>query len=430
VTHNTLGQLMAATALLLLAGCGDGPGRARHVVIVSVDTLRADRLGAYGYARARTPAIDALAAESVRFERAYAHSSMTLPSVASLLTGHAPGRHGVLSNMMSLGEGSDTLATRLRAAGFRTGGFVGNPVLRREAGIAEGFEHYAESFRVDGELVKAPEHSAALLTSAALGWLDSLDPGSRVFLWLHYQEPHGPYQPQHFEAPEPSEDEIELPQNSSHSGRGGIPRYQWLGHGRLSEYQARYDAEIAELDQELSRLLLGLRQRGLLEQSALVFTADHGEAFGEEGVFCAHGEGLGETLLHVPLLLRVAGEAAALRRDRVGLADVAPTMLRLAGVSSSASSLTEDLGDRTIVAQMLGEVGDWNSWRSIRSGSRELSEREPRPGKTAPEPLPELRELRTALDAVAPWLGDGRPDALELGPREREALRNLGYLER
>lgn len=424
---------LAAVLLLSLSlgGCGDAPPRARHVVLVSVDTLRADRLGAYGYADARTPALDALAAESLRFERAYAHSSMTLPSIATLLTGRVPGRHGVLANTVTLGEGVASLATRLGEAGLHSAAFVGNFALRREVGLARGFEIYAESFRSEEGMRPMPAHSAPDLTDAALAWLDERDAAQRIFLWVHYQEPHGPYEPLRFEPAAAAADEVELPQNSSHSGRGGIPRYQWLGHGRLSEYQARYDAEIAEMDQQLGRLVAGLRERGVLDEAALVFTSDHGEAFGEEGIYCAHGEGLGEALLRVPLLLRVPGQAPGVRRDRVGLAEVAPTLLALAGVAGldgAGRSLLEDVGDRTVVAQVLGEIGDWNSWRSIRADAAELLEQEPRPGRAQDAPAPEAAALRAALDAVAPWPGASR-ESDELTAREREGLRALGYLE-
>ena len=354
---------------------------------------------------------------------------MTLPSVLSLLTGRVPGRHGVVSNLMELPEGAETLATRLHQAGFRTGAFVGNVVLRHESGAGRGFDHYTESFRTDEKLTRAPEQTAELLTDAALAWLDQQDEDERLFLWVHYQEPHGPYQPRHFETRKPCASEVELPQNNSHSGREGIPRYQWLGHGCLDEYEARYDAEIAELDEPLGRLIEGLRKRGMLDRGALVFTADHGEAFGEEGVYCAHGEGLGEALLHVPLLLRVAGETPGTRSDRVGVADVSATLLELAGIPSRGGSLLANIGDRTVVAQMLGEVGDWNSWRSIRSGSLELVEREPRPGKSEPPAAPGLEELRAALDVLAPWPAFGGSEVEQLSAAERDALRELGYLD-
>ncbi|MDJ0848737.1 MAG: sulfatase [Myxococcota bacterium] len=427
----------AGLAMLLLVACSDTPPRVRHVVLVTVDTLRPDRLGAYGYAAARTPEIDALAARSLRYERAYAHSSLTLPSVTSILTGRVPGRHGLVSNAGTLRASVDTLASTLRAAGFRTAGFVGSWVLRSESGLDRGFEHYTQSYRTAEKNRDRQENPADFLTNDALVWVADREPGERLFLWIHYQEPHGPYTPLDFEAPAPDPGEAELPRTGTNSGMGGIPNYQWLGHGRLSEYQARYDAEIAEMDRHIGRLLEGLRKRGVLDEAALVFTADHGEAFGEDGLYCAHGEGLGEVLLHVPLLLHLPATRSGVRSDRVALADVAPTVLGLAGVASPVRgrSLLEDVGDRPVIAQGIAAVGHWNSWRSIRDGGVELIEREPLPGRL--EATSELRgggdadkqRLVATLDAEAPWPRSTKTRAQEVEPGERAALEALGYLD-
>jgi len=423
-------------------GCAAEPEpRARNVVLVTVDTLRPDRLGAYGYEAARTPAFDRLAMESLRFERAYAHSSLTLPSIATILTSRLPAAHGLLSNAGALLESTDTLATRLRGAGFRTAGFIGSWVLRPETGLSRGFERYTERYLGKEEVDLRPENPAAFLTDGALVWLAELSPNERFFLWIHYQEPHGPYTPSEFEAPDAEPGEAELPRSSSNSGRRAIPRYQWLGHGRLSEYRLRYDAEIAEMDRQLGRLAEGLRQQGVLDDTLLVVTADHGESLGEDGLYLAHGEGLDDVQQRVPLLLRGPGIAPGVRRDRVGLADLAPTLLAQLGVNPGGLrgvSLFDPIGDRIVVAQGASSIGKNNSWRSIRDGEHELVEGQPVPGalrartkiRGAATPDDEtLARLRATLSREARWpdlYGTGKP---EVGPAEREALRALGYAD-
>lgn len=423
----------------IAVGCSELEPRTRNLVLVTVDTLRPDRLGVYGYEAAKTPVFDQLAAESVRFERAYAHSSLTLPSITTLLTGRLPAAHGLASNGGTLSEGIDSLTSVLRAAGFRTAAFIGSFALRSETGLSRGFESYTDRY-LSKEYFR-PENPASFLTDGALVWLADLPPEERFFLWIHYQEPHGPYIPPGFVAPPPTPGEPELPMSDSNSGLGAIPRYQWLGHGRLSEYKIRYDAEIAEMDRQLGRLLAGLRRRGLFDDTLLVVTADHGEAFGEEDLFLAHGEGLGEVQQRVPLLLRVPGLAPRVRQDRVGLTDVAPTLLKLLGVDAggvSGVSLLEEVGDRTIIAQVWSPIGSNNSWRSILDGEDELVQGQPVPGMLGlrtklrgPETSdPEVvARLRVTLNREARWpdlYGKGQTD---IDPADREALRAMGYLD-
>jgi len=411
----------------------DGP---RHLVLVTVDTLRADRLGAYGYPAARTPHIDLLAQEALRFDRAYAHSSSTLPSIASLLTGKLPGEHGVYSNLGELPEQLPTLATRLQEEGFATGAFVGNFVLRPSRRLDRGFDDYTEEYSSREAVRAQPENEADVLTDAAISWLEERDPDERLFLWVHYQEPHGPYTPATFDPPAETQGLV-LGANEDNSGRGGIPKYQWLGHGRLAEYQARYDAEIAEVDRQLGRLLEALEARGILDDGVLVFAADHGEAFGEEDLYCAHGEGLGEALLRVPLLLRVAGAAAGERDDVVRLIDVAPTALDLLGVEHSdlaGESLLEQRGDRAVVAQL--GVSPKKRWRSLREAGFELSaSATSRPSLRAldgeRDASPEQkRRLLAELERQAPWPAGWGAALKALSPESREALRKLTPEER
>jgi arylsulfatase len=426
--------LLPVAALVVVAGGCSAPAP-DHVILISVDTLRADRLGAYGYADAATPNLDALAAESLRFDRAYAHASSTLPSVSSLMTGLLPAQHGLFANLGKLRRRFSTLGTRLRAAGFRTAAFVGSWALRPTRGLARGFEVYTEEWGDRESNRPQPETRGAPLTDQAIAWLDGRSPGERLFLWVHYQEPHGPYEPPAFEPPEVAGPE--LPRSSDMSGRGAIPRYQWLGHGRLAEYEARYDGEIAEVDRQLGRLLAVLRERGLLAHSIVVFTADHGEAFGEDGLYCAHGEGLDESLLRVPLILRAPGLEPGVRRDAVRLIDVAPTLLALLGLPRDGLPglpLTEDLGDRPVVAQVAGSKA--RQWRSLREDGFELVEGSdgttlrPLARDSALQPVPAaLRSrLEAQLERLARWPPAPRKE-IAIDPDAEDLLRAMGYID-
>jgi arylsulfatase len=422
-------SLVALGIFVLALGCSsEGPSAPqKHAILITVDTLRADRIGAYGYPSAATPQIDALAADSIRFDAAFAHSSMTAPSIASLITGRLPRSHGVVDNQRNLPEGLPTLASILQRAGFATGAFIGNYTLRRSKGFQRGFSTVTRGFRAREIVRQHPENLAASLTDRAIAWLDSRDAEQRIFLWVHYQEPHGPYTPPDFRAPETPGSS--LPRNDTNSGRGGIPKYQWLGHGHSAEYLARYDGEVAEVDRQLGRLLSHLESTGILDESVLVFTADHGEAFGEDDLWFAHGEGLGEVLLRVPLLLRIPGLAPEVRQDVVRLVDVLPTLVEsLGGVApdSDGRSLLDRSGERAVVAQVV-------DWRSYRVGELELLQQ----GESAPQLVRAgdlddqaqgraLGELSAKLAEMSS-IPEAPPDSLSA--EERNALRALGYVD-
>jgi arylsulfatase A-like enzyme len=410
----------------------------QNLVLITVDTLRRDRIGAYGYAAAQTPSLDTLAADSIRFDRAYAHASMTLPSVATLLTGLLPATHGVYDNRGTLPASVPTLATRLEEKGFRSGAFLGNYALRPKRQLTRGFEHYTEEFSSREGVRDHPENRGGLLTQKALAWLDTLGDGDRFFLWVHYQEPHGPYEPPDFVSPASGEGPV-LEESATKSGRAAIPKYQWLGHGRLREYEARYDGEIREMDRHLGALILGLRERGLLDRSVVVFTSDHGEAFGEDDLYCAHGEGLDDSLLRVPLLLRVPGHAPGVRSDRVGLTDVLPTLADLLGfptATGAGASLLEDRGDRPVVAQV--GLNPDQSWRRAMRGNLDLREtpggvrrgtgfEKGSDGVLSEAGKAEREKLLGFVERSAPWPGAGSEPTLT--ETEHEALKALGYVD-
>jgi len=335
------GAWRRAVVLLTVAlafGCGRQPAEpVDHVLLITVDTLRADRIDAFGGSFGLTPHLDALAQQSVRFETAYAAAPFTLPSVAALMTGTAPEALGVYRNESTVPDAVPTLASRLRSAGWQTHAVVSNFVLRSSSGIDLGFERFDDSFP-QREVVRLwPERIAVDTTDAALEQLDAcaLRSDAPCFLWVHYQDPHGPYTPPDgFLEPELQKQARlpdaarELPVSPNHLGHGAIPTYQVIdGHRDIGFYRASYHAEIRYLDTEIGRLLRALDERGLTERSLVVFAADHGEGLGEEDYWFAHGEYLNDALVRVPLLFRVPGRPPRARSDVAALTDVLPTML-------------------------------------------------------------------------------------------------------
>jgi arylsulfatase A-like enzyme len=303
----------ALTIILVLAlapgaACGtDGPASPparRSVLLVTLDTTRADALSCYGGPEGTTPVLDALARESVLFERAYTPAPITLSAHASLLTGLYPLRHGLRDNgIAALDPAATTLAEAARAAGVQTAAFVGAVVLDRSLGLDQGFEHY------DGPTLRRStsghptERSAREVIDATLAWLEGRERARPFFAWVHLYDAHHPYAPRRA-----------LPEKSSE--------------------RERYLAEVSEMDAELGRLFARLVAEDLWRETVVCVTSDHGEAFGEHGEL-THGAFCWNTTLHVPLLLRYPDGARSARRvsELVSLVDVAPTLAEALGVA-------------------------------------------------------------------------------------------------
>jgi arylsulfatase A-like enzyme/Flp pilus assembly protein TadD len=317
-----------------------------NVLLVSIDTLRADHVGAYGASFAETPTLDRLAAEGTRFARAVASSPLTLPSHAALLTGRHPHEIGVRHNgMYTLAPALETLPERLRDAGWATGAFVGAYVLAARFGLDQGFDRYDDATTTG---LAAPggyaERGADAVSDAALAWLESAP--RPFFLWTHYYDPHASYRP-----PPP-----------------------WA-----ERFAARpYDGEVAWVDAQLARVIAALRSRGELERTLVVVTSDHGESLGEHGEL-THGYLLYDAVLRVPLILRGPGVPAGRVVDPlVRSVDVAPTVLSLLGRAALPASAGRDLrplweggdpGERVAYSETLAtelELG-WSPLFSIRT---------------------------------------------------------------
>jgi arylsulfatase A-like enzyme/Flp pilus assembly protein TadD len=299
--------------LILGLGCNRvdvDPGWPRatgpNLLLVTIDTLRADHVGTYGAADALTPALDRLAAEGVRFETAIASSPLTLPSHASILTGGYPPTVGVRHNgVYLLEEEEETLAERLDAAGYDTGALVGSFVLARRFGLAQGFRFYDDEMSQKSAAITGYlERSAEVVTERAIAWLSTAQ--RPFFLWVHYYDPHFRYQ-----APPP------------------------FGE-RFADRP--YDGEIAYVDFQLARLLERLRASGDLPQTVVVATSDHGESLGEHGE-PTHSYTLYDAVLRVPLIMRGPGiPAGRTISGVVRSVDIAPTLLALLGLEPLSES--------------------------------------------------------------------------------------------
>ena len=276
--------------------------RGSNVLLVTIDTLRADRVGVYGSTAGLTPTIDAFAREGLRFDRAYAHVPLTLPSHAALMTADYPPRNGVRDNgTFRLDASAQTLALRLQATGYRTGAFLGAFVLDARFGLNRGFDRYDDRMRGGGSEIEIAERRGEQVLTPAADWiLGEQSPGPArqpFFVWVHLYDPHEPYSP-----PEPF--------RSRYSG-------------------APYDGEVAYADAALGGFLGRLRSAGALDRTLIVIASDHGESLGDHGER-THGLFAYEATLRVPLVMWSAGRIRpGVFAPTMRLVDVAPTILDL-----------------------------------------------------------------------------------------------------
>lgn len=258
-------KALAASAGTMSIACAPSTPDVQLVLLLSVDTLRADRLGPHGSLLGLTPHLDALGAESTVFEAAYAPTAQTLPSVTALLTGRYPQTFGVTGNLSPVPGNTDTIAQRVQAAGWSTAAVVSKWVLRGEMGPDTGFDHFDDTLPQLEAARPMPERVAPDTTQAALVALDRCLPekASRCLLWVHYQDPHGPYTPPTALQAERMKIEANVPMQSANfhcsevrSVAEASPTTRFVeGHRDIAFYRAGYDAEVMHLDSEIGKLL-------------------------------------------------------------------------------------------------------------------------------------------------------------------------------
>lgn len=411
----------AAALAVACAACGRGPAQAPRpapkpdILLITIDTWRADR-----FRRDLTPTLAAVADRGAVFTNARAAVPLTLPSHTTMLTGLLPPGHGVRENGQVLGDSRPTVATILKAGGYRTAAFIGAFVLDRRFGLARGFDVYDDRIPRDPNATEKldAERPASAVVDAALRWLDQpgprdsrdpRDPRDPFFLWIHVYDPHAPY-------------------------------------------KGSYDAEIASADAQLKRLLDRLN----LDTTAIVVAGDHGEGLGEHGER-THGMLLYDSTLRVPLFIAGAGIMPAKRAEPIGLVDVAPTILALAGVAPPTEMVGEDLlggrdarggtggkGGRTVTdaPDIYAEteyprVAGWSPlqaltdgrWKTIRAGKdSELYDlqNDPRESKNlAVTQQSTASAMRSRINAIR---ARGGAASTTVSAEAAERLRALGYV--
>jgi len=379
------------------------------LLLVTIDTLRADHLGCYGHVPSVSPNIDDLARNAVVFEDATTASPLTLPSHTTMFSGLPVPRHGVRVNADVVGEDVPLLVDRLRAEGYRSAAFVSGSPLAAEAGLAPHFDHY-DDHRPDqpGGARFPPERRAAETASAAAEWIRAAP--EPFFAWVHFFDPHAPY----------------------------TPPDGWEG-------DEPYDGEVAAADAGVGVVLRAVEERGAADRTVVVLAGDHGEALGDHGEL-THGVFLYQATTRVPLMVRAPGVAAA-RSDRVvGLVDLAPTLLALAGVPDPSLPGVDLLSDGSVPrAEPLVSVTDhahqrfgWAALSAVRQGSykyieaprSELYDLATDPGETknlVVEQSNRLVDLRALLAAVTTGAEEGTGTAV-LDPERAGELLALGYV--
>jgi arylsulfatase A-like enzyme/Flp pilus assembly protein TadD len=403
-----------------LAGLRPAPSDL-NVVVITLDTTRADRLGCYGFRPAETPHIDALADEGVLFEHATATVPLTFPSHSSIFTGLVPPHHGVRDNGgFFLDDRSVTLAERLEHAGWTTGAFIGAWVLESRWGLAQGFDEYSDRFQLSKYKVVSlgtVQKRGDEVMDDALRWMEGARE-KKFFAWVHLYDPHAPYDP-----PEPF--------------ASRFARQPYLG-------------EIAYTDQVVGRLTAWLRERGLMERTVIVLTADHGESLGDHGEN-AHAYFIYGATTHVPLIVRTPWGRRGRSAAQVSSVDIMPTVLDLVGLPPQPGIDGRSLARAVLdPAAKLGHVAysesyfpryhfGWQHLRSLRDGRYAyIDAPEPELYDLAADPgesrnifkaySQRAEDLRVKLEALAEAREDSAPARQTMDPETLQRLAALGYV--
>jgi arylsulfatase A-like enzyme/Flp pilus assembly protein TadD len=426
--RNTWARAAGAALVAGLVSCGpswnkksgESGLRPLNLVLITIDTLRADRLGCYGYRSAETPHLDRFAAQGALFENAVAQAPLTAPSHASMMTGLYPVTHKVRdTGNFVLAPEHATLAVILERAGWDTAAFVGASVLKKRFGFGHGFAVYDDEMPRSGASEEEPERRAADVVDRAIAWLGSRS-GKPFFLWVHVYDPHLPYDP--------------------------LPPF------REKHAAQPYDGEVAYTDQQAGRLLDAVAGKSAPGGNLIAILSDHGESFGEHGEY-AHGVFLYDTTVRIPWLIAGPGVPRGVRvEEQARTIDLLPTLLELMGGQApretQGTSLVPVLGGKggagfSYTETLFPKINmGWAElrairtarWKYIRAPRPELYDLANDPGETAnaiASHTDEVKELERMLESVTGGVGTRKPETVETAVVDRrtlEQLKSLGYL--
>jgi len=410
------------------------------VILITVDTLRADHLGAYGYSEPTSPAIDAFAAGATLYEQAVAQAPHTLPSLLQIMTSRY--RHG-----LEIAAAEVTLAEILRRQGYQTAAVVDNALLELSPtarGLMNGFDTFYRNGILDPDAeqqhwkTKTP---ADCITAQGIRWLRKRDPDRPFFLWLHFFDPHDPYLP-------PFADDLEsLSRKSDSEFTGDIRNTLLFREPKSAAAQhllerdrrhlvALYDAEIRYLDQSLGELFEFLREADLYDDSMVILGADHGESFGEHGLWM-HGNSLYAAEVHVPLVVKFPQQTSAARgRVPVQAIDIAPTIIDAIEIPTGGTvfdgiSLRSRKSEPAFAFWGPWKLVQTQEWKLLQNGDKtelfHMSDRAEERDRSADEPSV-VETLRAAATAKLASVGVAERDLEPLSSDAIERLRALGYL--
>jgi choline-sulfatase len=405
-----------------------------NVLLLSVDTLRADHLGCYGYDRPTSPALDAFAATAILFEDAVCEVPLTSPSMGSMLSSRHPRMNGTTRNGLPMPANVPLVQETFQQNGYFTFCITSNWTLKRKlSGLDRGFDHYDDAFKEKRWGIIKPERSGDEVTKLALQALADRPQGKPFFAWVHYSDPHAPYK---------------LHDNHQPAGKNAGSR-----GSKQESVKARYDSEIAFTDAEISRLLAALP-----ENTAVLFVGDHGESLYEHG-YLGHGRRIYQNNLHIPLMIRANGIPPARSAFPARGIDVGPTLLGLAALTRPEGMLGIDLLRDTLpesrarvvetyggavpslpgAKAVMGDAGPMlqgvlsGSWKLIVEGKRaELYNLADDPGELkdlAAENPAQVEQLRTSIDTWNQAVTPRQESTHTLTEEDVDALKSLGYVE-